>query len=227
MEQNQTPALPVVKGPQVPSLKLEDQLGLSCEQLAVTRVSAVENHLLKQQENILANISQLKDERKKLIDEREEISKKWVTDCEKKEAEKVAKALLKLPFGEAFEVMASSSWMNHIKSKENVIKVIVHIKQATECKLPTAGNGSVVATATEFSMPEASVKKREDLESKISSIGKQIDAESLRYEKAGKLLANMDKEERQARAALVAAKIRSMEHGDEMMDALLANLPEV
>jgi len=93
------------------------------------------------------------------------------------------------------------------------------------------GHSSTGATITvktvEVVFPESLLTELNVIDTKLESIYQSRINESARLDKIGKLLSNMDREERRARALLVGSKLKGMKGGDSMLAALTSGLPEV
>lgn len=177
------------------------------------------------QEEILTNVTELNSKVKELNHEKKELIDTFVASSEKQEAEKIAKEVAKLSFAKELVVESTSGWEAVGKESNQELRVTVKIRSNEK-----EGNrySSHITVKTLLIKKSQQLKTSEKkLKNQIDSLSKQISSENARLEKIGGLLANMDREERKARAVLVESKLRAMDGGDEMIEALMAGLPEV
>ena len=215
----------VVKENPIQSLTIEEQTGLSCEQLAATRVSAVENSLLQQQDDILTSISTLKERATAYTKERDTIKAEWKKEQEKQEAEKIGKELAMLTFASGLTAVVNGTYYSEKGTYDSEFNL--EIQTILKSSDKSLSGSSIIAKISKVSFDQATKEKVERLNDDIASTYKEIEKEQKRIQKCALLLANMDREERRATAQLIDAKLQRMEGGQEMLDALRANLPRV
>lgn len=209
--------LPVQKeNPGLQALTILQQTGMSIDELSTARVAAVEQHLVGIQEEILAEIS-------KLIKEKEEVAKKeealFNTLINKQiEAIKVKaeEELKKTCFVDDLVVTGSS-----LKSmKRGATSYDYIISAQIGC------SGAIVVLREEYSIPAETIAEADTLRTQIIDIDQKISAQRKRQIKVSDYLLNMDREERKAKAYLVAARLNSMENGKELVSEMIGNLPQ-
>lgn len=223
------PELPTVKtqSQMLKPLTIDKQLGLSCEQLAAARVSAVETHLLKKQEEILTSITNLRESLSTLTKTKNNLLSDWVEEQETIEGEKIGNEISKLSFVKNLSIKASSSFIHDDDKKTTQhpsLTVTIYL-------LPESSSlndrNSIKIKTIKIKRSKELIKQLDTTESQINSLNGEITKESKRLEKIGGYLSNMDREERRAKAMLVEARMKSMEGGQEMMEALIMDMPNI
>lgn len=223
------PAFPVPKVIQTQAVvPMDKQIGLSCEQLAAMRVSAVENHLLKTQEQVLTGITNLRKEVETLKTQKSRSLSDWVAAQEKTEGEKIVKEVVKLSFAKGLAVDVKSEWDKEDETKDNPPLIVrLYLGPEKETYQYGRSESKIQVKTMKIARSQALTKEVRDLDKKIKDLEFNISTEAKRLEKIGGLLANMDREERRAKALLVQSKLSTMEGGDEMAAALVGDMPVV
>lgn len=231
----EVPALPVPSNDQASRegnalvvQSVQQQLGMSSDEIANARVAAVENHLLKLQDSISDEISGIdsliKEKRSDLHDKDDA----WKTKAKDEFENKFTKELTKVSFNSKVAVSVQShqvtkknrevdhdqieliAYISNIEAKiEAMVLMGVNIG-ASKVKIPAADKKVITKLTKEI---EPLISKKEELQQKLLKI-------------SGKL-ANLDREERQAKALLVASKVNSYQGGAEFMEVITGNMPEI
>jgi hypothetical protein len=189
------------------------------------RVSAVENHLLKKQEETLTKITSLRKDADILKTKRTQLSSDWISQQEKTEGEKVAKEVADLSFSKGLEVSVTSEWDRSEEKENKPLLVKIHIG---ESKMDRYSSSNRIHVKTvKINQTQKHISEIRGFNTQIENLESDIATEARRLEKIGGLLANMDREERRAKALLVQSKLSTMEGGEEMVAALIGGMPEV
>lgn len=229
MSGSNMPMLPQALQQVMPSTKAEDQLGMTLEQFAAARVSAVEEHLLSKQEVITSELSELKLQKEKLQKEKDTLSKDWQQKKFETEVGKAESEVAKLPFGNVLKV--EGLVRQDEKDADNQFKTTIIITLASKLEHNSNWSRSVTSTIDvkhiKISPTKTEKKAILDIEKKIDAVKDVISEKMAKIEKISDYLSNIEREERKARAMIVQSKLKSMDRGEEFMTALLSNMPEI
>lgn len=207
---------------------VQQQLGMSSDEIANARVAAVENHLLKLQDSISDEISGIdsliKEKKKDLLSKDNE----WKSKAKDEFEDKFTKELTKVSFGTKLAITVSSYTVTKKDSStdHDQIGLIAYLANidaksrgyssdgvnigTSKAKIPAEAKKIITKLTKEI---EPLISKKEELQQKLLKI-------------SGKL-ANLDREERQAKALLVASKVNSYEGGAAFMEVITGNMPEI
>lgn len=156
---------------------------------------------------------------------------KWVTEQETSEGQKIIKEIQKLSFAKGLTVDVRSEWESKDSDRKEIknpsLLISLRLMRSSDDSYYSSRDAAVVIKKIKAERTQTLNKVQDDLQKQIADLEDQISAQSKRLEKIGGLLANMDREERRAKAMLVASKLQSMDGGSEMIEALSADMPNI
>lgn len=209
---------------------VQQELGISLDEISTARVAAVEEFLLNKQEEITAEIAQTDDTINKMIKEKQDLTKKWVEEAEEKAVKKIESAISKLSFKNILKVKAVSALEYNTKDgTDNTHACVVSVFLTSDLEKDTyyRDEKAIPVNTETVKIPAQTKKAIEKIDKEIKPLRESKKELQNKIMKISTKLANMDREERKAKSMLINSKVSQYENGSEFMKAITGNMPEI